>query len=79
VLELLTMYLGPQSLLVAARIDFTNTASVADLAVAADEAERRLRDRFPLITQLFLDPTPRPDGSPDPSPDPSPGASPGGG
>jgi cation diffusion facilitator family transporter len=72
VLELLTMYLGPQSLLVAARIDFTNTASVADLAVAADEAERRLRERFPLITQLFLDPTPRPDGSPDPSPDPLP-------
>jgi cation diffusion facilitator family transporter len=63
VLELLTMYLGPQSLLVAARIDFTQSASVADLATAADEAERRLRERFPLITQLFLDPTPRPDGA----------------
>ena len=64
VLDLLTMYLGPQSLLVAARIDFTRTASVADLALAADEAERRLRARFPIITQLFLDPTPRPDAAP---------------
>ena len=64
VLELLTMYLGPQSLLVAAKIDFTRTSSVADLALAADEAEQRLRDRFPIITQLFLDPTPRPDASP---------------
>jgi cation diffusion facilitator family transporter len=69
VLEVLTMYLGPQSLLVAARIDFTRTSSVAELALAADEAERRLRQRFPLITQLFLDPTPRPEppaGSPGP-------------
>ncbi len=60
VLELFTMYLGPQSLLVAAKVDFTRASSVADLAIAADEAERRLRKRFPLITQLFLDPTPRP-------------------
>jgi cation diffusion facilitator family transporter len=65
VLELLTMYLGPQSLLVAARISFVRTSSVAELTRAADEAERRLRERFPLITQLFLDPTPRPDGGAD--------------
>jgi divalent metal cation (Fe/Co/Zn/Cd) transporter len=58
VIEVLTMYLGPQSLLVAARIDFAES-SVAGLAAAADDAERRLRSRFPLVTHVFLDPTPR--------------------
>jgi cation diffusion facilitator family transporter len=58
VLEVMTMYLGPESLLVAARVHFAET-SVAGLTAAADEAERRLRVRFPLITHVFLDPTPR--------------------
>jgi len=56
------MYLGPHNLLVAARISFNQCSSVAELTQAADEAERRLLGRFPLITQLFLDPTPRRDG-----------------
>ena len=59
VLEVMAMFLGPDSLLVAARIDFRET-SVAGLAAVADEAERRLRTRFPIITHVFLDPTPRP-------------------
>jgi cation diffusion facilitator family transporter len=59
VVEVMAMYLGPESLLVAARVHFAET-SVAGLAAAADEAERRLRARFPLITHVFLDPTPRP-------------------
>jgi cation diffusion facilitator family transporter len=59
VLEVMAMYLGPDSLLVAARIHFAE-ASVAGLAASADEAERRLRARFPVITHVFLDPTPRP-------------------
>jgi cation diffusion facilitator family transporter len=59
VIEVLTMYLGPTSLLVAAKVDFAET-SVAGLAEASDEAERRLRQRFPLVTHVFLDPTPRP-------------------
>jgi cation diffusion facilitator family transporter len=68
VIEMLAMYLGPNSLLVAARIDFAET-SVAGLAAAADEAERRLRKRFPVITHVFLDPTPRdPDDAPPPAP-----------
>jgi cation diffusion facilitator family transporter len=59
VLEVMAMYLGPASLLVAARVDFAET-SVAGLAASADEAERRLRARYPVITHVFLDPTPRP-------------------
>jgi len=59
VVEVMAMYLGPDSLLVAARIDFQDT-SMAALTAVADEAERRLRTRFPIITHVFLDPTPRP-------------------
>ena len=60
VLEVMTMYLGPNSLLVAARVDFEEQ-SVAGLARAADEVERRLVARYPVITHVFLDPTPRPE------------------
>jgi divalent metal cation (Fe/Co/Zn/Cd) transporter len=59
VVEVMAMYLGPDSLLVAARVHFADT-SVAGLGASADEAERRLRTRYPIITHVFLDPTPRP-------------------
>ena len=59
VLEVMAMFLGPESLLVAARVDFAET-SVTGLAASADEAERSLRARYPVITHVFLDPTPRP-------------------
>ncbi|MBB5873863.1 cation diffusion facilitator family transporter [Allocatelliglobosispora scoriae] len=54
---LLTMLLGPGSLLVAAKVDFVDTISGAEVEAAADEAERRLRERFPGIRYVFLDPT----------------------
>jgi cation diffusion facilitator family transporter len=62
VIEVLTMYLGPRSLLVAARVAFIGTEP-AQLGAAADQAEQRLRAKIPLITYVFLDPTPRPDPS----------------
>ncbi|MEU4224203.1 cation diffusion facilitator family transporter [Nonomuraea sp. NPDC026600] len=58
VVELLTMYLGPGSLMVAAKIDFRDDASAAGVEIACDELDRRLRDRYPGISQVFLDPTP---------------------
>ncbi|WP_219471508.1 cation diffusion facilitator family transporter [Nonomuraea rhizosphaerae] len=58
VVELLTMILGPGSLMVAAKIDFRDEASAAGVEVACDELDRRLRERFPGISQVFLDPTP---------------------
>ncbi|MFD1539892.1 cation diffusion facilitator family transporter [Nonomuraea guangzhouensis] len=58
VVELLTMYLGPGSLMVAAKIDFRDDASAAGVEIACDELDRRLRDRYPAISQVFLDPTP---------------------
>ncbi|MFI7148365.1 cation diffusion facilitator family transporter [Nonomuraea sp. NPDC050022] len=58
VVELLTMMLGPGRFLVAAKIDFRDDATAAGVEIACDELERRLRDRYPGISQVFLDPTP---------------------
>jgi cation diffusion facilitator family transporter len=55
---LLTTVIGPGQLLVAAKVDFTDTATVADIERASDEAERRLVARHPGVRYVFLDPTP---------------------
>jgi cation diffusion facilitator family transporter len=57
VLTLFTMYLGPATLLVAAKVDFQDDYTGDAVEAAADEAERRLRERFPSIRFVFLDPT----------------------
>ncbi|MFJ8578104.1 cation diffusion facilitator family transporter [Micromonospora sp. NPDC093277] len=54
---LMTMLLGPDDILVAAKVDFHNDATGADIEAAADEAERRLTERYPEIEYVFLDPT----------------------
>lgn len=56
---LLTMRLGPRDVLVAAKVDFADDATGADIEAAADEAERRLAARYPGIRYVFLDPTRR--------------------
>ncbi|GAA3032714.1 cation diffusion facilitator family transporter [Streptosporangium longisporum] len=58
VVELLTMMMGPGEILVAARIDFVDEATGASLERAADRVERTLKEHFPQIVQVFLDPTP---------------------
>jgi cation diffusion facilitator family transporter len=58
VVELLTMRLGPDEVLVAARVDVDDTASGGDLERFADDVEARVRDRAPAVRHLFLDPTP---------------------
>jgi cation diffusion facilitator family transporter len=60
VVELLTMQLAPDQLLVAARVDVQDDASGGALERHAEEVERRLRDRFPEIRHVFLDPTDAP-------------------
>ncbi|MFF5173567.1 cation diffusion facilitator family transporter [Micromonospora sp. NPDC000089] len=54
---LMTMQLGPEDILVAAKVDFHDDATGADIEAAADEAERRLTERYPEIGYVFLDPT----------------------
>ncbi|WP_327085675.1 cation diffusion facilitator family transporter [Nonomuraea sp. NBC_01738] len=58
VVELMTMYMGPGALMVAAKVDFDDDASAAGVEIACDEVDRRLRAELSLITQVFLDPTP---------------------
>ncbi|MEU5940200.1 cation diffusion facilitator family transporter [Micromonospora sp. NPDC047548] len=54
---LMTMQLGPDEILVAAKVDFHDDATGADIEATADEAERRLTTRYPEIGFVFLDPT----------------------
>jgi cation diffusion facilitator family transporter len=60
--QLLTMQLGPDDVLVAAKVDFDDTATGAAIEAAADEAERRLISIYPSIRYVFLDPTRRRSG-----------------
>ncbi|MEU8660794.1 cation diffusion facilitator family transporter [Actinoplanes philippinensis] len=54
---LFTMRIGPGEILVAAKVDFADDVPAGDIETACDEAERRLRDTYPGIRYVFLDPT----------------------
>jgi divalent metal cation (Fe/Co/Zn/Cd) transporter len=56
--ELLTMILGPSSLLVAARVDLDDDVRAGRLETAMSELDRAVRDAVPDVTEVFLDPTP---------------------
>jgi cation diffusion facilitator family transporter len=57
VLEMLTMVLGPNSLLVAARVDFAAGLEDEQVERASEEIDRRLREVVPDVTEVFLDAT----------------------
>ena len=59
VVELLTMYTGPRSLLVAARIDLADGVEAGRVEELAHELDERLREAVPDVDQVFLDPTSR--------------------
>jgi cation diffusion facilitator family transporter len=58
VLELLTMRLAPDQVLVAARVDLADHLSPEDIERAADQVDTMVRERFPDVRHVFLDPTP---------------------
>ena len=58
VMELLTLVLGPNALLVAARIDVSDAISGDDLEQAMSEIDDAIREAVPDVTEVFLDPTP---------------------
>lgn len=58
VIELMTMRLGPEDVLVAARVDVEPETSGDDLELVADEVERRVRASYPDVKHVFVDPTP---------------------
>ena len=57
VVELLTMRLGPDDVLVAARVDVDDTATGRDLEQVADDVDSRIRETYPEVRHVFLDPT----------------------
>jgi cation diffusion facilitator family transporter len=57
--QLLTMYVGPESLLVAARVDLVDSLAAHDVEELADRIDRELREAVPTVSEVFLDPTGR--------------------
>jgi cation diffusion facilitator family transporter len=57
VVELMTMRLSPDEVLVAARVDVTDDVSGGDLEHFADDVDQRVRQLFPEVRHVFLDPT----------------------
>jgi cation diffusion facilitator family transporter len=55
--DLRTMYVGPESMLVAARIDLADDLSARRVEALADEIERDLRQAVSTVGEVFLDPT----------------------
>lgn len=51
----LTMYLGPDEVLLNLNLKFNSETSAADIAVAIGELEERIRERFPAIRQIFIE------------------------
>jgi len=54
---LLTSVIGPGKILVAAKVDFDDNSTVADVERIADEVEKRLVERHEGVQYVFLDPT----------------------
>jgi cation diffusion facilitator family transporter len=56
--QLLTMVLGPNALLVAARVDLRDDVDAARIEEVSSEIDDALRRTVPDVTEVFLDPTP---------------------
>jgi divalent metal cation (Fe/Co/Zn/Cd) transporter len=56
IIHMKTMHLGPEELLVAAKIAVTDTDSAADVARAIDPTEPRPRPAEPLARMIYLEP-----------------------
>jgi cation diffusion facilitator family transporter len=56
-LDLLTMHLGPDHLIVAARVALDDEISADRTEDLADEIDRRLSEKLPVTPHVFIDPT----------------------
>jgi cation diffusion facilitator family transporter len=55
--EMLTMQLGPENVLVAARVQFDDDSTVRQVTQACTQIEEQMRERVPELSQVFLDPS----------------------
>jgi cation diffusion facilitator family transporter len=56
IIHLRTMHLGPDDLLLAAKVDFDHSLSVEQLAHAIDQAEIAVRTAVPKTTTIYIEP-----------------------
>ncbi len=56
IIHLKTMHLGPEELLVAAKISIGRSDSGQDIAKAIDDAEARIREAVPIARVIYLEP-----------------------
>lgn len=56
VIHMKTLYLGPDEILVAAKLAFPAAETMARLAVGIDAAEQRIRDAVPAARVIYLEP-----------------------
>ena len=56
IIHMRTMHLGPDDLLLAVKVDFDHSLSMAELAQAIDQAEAALRTAVPKTTTIYIEP-----------------------
>jgi divalent metal cation (Fe/Co/Zn/Cd) transporter len=56
VIHLRTQYIGPEELLVAAKIAMVPRLSIEEVARAIDAAEARVREAVPVARMIYLEP-----------------------
>ncbi|MEU4571842.1 cation diffusion facilitator family transporter [Nonomuraea sp. ATR24] len=56
VIHMRTLHIGPEELLVAAKIAVTHNDTAAEVAAGIDEAERRIREAVPIARVIYLEP-----------------------
>jgi cation diffusion facilitator family transporter len=55
-IHLKTLYLGPDELLVAAKVAFARTKTLADIASAIDSVEASIREAVPIARVIYIEP-----------------------
>lgn len=58
--ELLTQHLGPEELLVAAKVRFDDSLSGEEVAALINECERRVREAVPVARRIYIEPAQAP-------------------
>ena len=53
--RVLSMYIGPDDVLVTMDLDFDEGTAAADAAAAIEAIEKRVRERYPMIKRLFIE------------------------
>jgi len=67
-IELLTMHLGPDHLIVAARVSFVDGIAADDVEDLADRIDRKLAEALTQTPHVFIDPTQTPHAARQPAP-----------